>query len=183
MTSQTTPEPNEEERQAVLNALRILDTASDWRYDCVTALAMQIFGAPMAAISLIDQTRQWFKSQVGIGVSETTREIAFCDHVIRQTEPMLVEDATEDPRFVDNPLVTGAMRVKFYAGAPIQVWGQNVGTVCALDRRSNEATKRQLGSLALLANLTAAIMESDIDRTLMEERIQCLEQKLKQAAA
>lgn len=98
---------NEAARLAGLRSLNILDTPSEERFDRITQLAALVFDAPMALVSLVDGDRQWFKSCIGLDVSETNREVSFCSHAIRRGEPMIIEDARTDPRFADNPFVTG----------------------------------------------------------------------------
>ncbi len=103
----TAPTPhNEEERLQSLRALEILDTAPEERFDRITRLAAQIVGTPIVLISLVDEARQWFKSSVGVDVSQTPRDIAFCAHAILDSEVFVVPDAQEDPRFATDLLVT-----------------------------------------------------------------------------
>jgi hypothetical protein len=101
---------NEEQRLAVLHDLKILDTPPEERFDRITRLAASIFNAPMALISLVDRERQWFKSTYGLDASETSRETSFCSHAIASQDVLVVPDTFQDPRFSDNPLVTGAPR-------------------------------------------------------------------------
>nr|QQZ50907.1 GAF domain-containing protein [Phenylobacterium glaciei] len=109
--------PEEPDRIAALQGLGILDTAPEAIFDSLTQLAALTFNAPVALVSLVDIDRQWFKSCIGLDVSETGRDVAFCDHAIRQDQAMVVLDARQDQRFRDNPLVTGAPSIRFYAGA------------------------------------------------------------------
>jgi signal transduction histidine kinase/CheY-like chemotaxis protein len=146
-------------RLAALLALDILDTDAEPGFDDVVALARTISGAEVALVSLIDAERQWFKAKSGIDISETPRSIAFCDVAIRHTEPLVVLDATRDPRFADNPLVTGPPFIRFYAGAPIRTAeGHALGTVCVVDSRPR-VTFDQADELAALARQTAALIE------------------------
>src|SRR5687768_2709958 len=105
--------PNEAERLATLHALRILDTPPEERYDRITRLACKLFDVPIVMVSLVDAERQWFKSKQGIEVSESPREFSFCAHAILQPGSMIVADATQDPRFEDNPAVVGEAHVRF----------------------------------------------------------------------
>ena len=111
---------NESRNLAALERYRILDTLPEAAYDDITLLASRICGTPIAAISLVDAERQWFKSKLGLDVSETSRDVAFCSHPILKPEEILeVRDATDDPRFADNPLVLGEPGIRFYASAPL----------------------------------------------------------------
>src|ERR1700691_702717 len=118
MQSAPIPE-NESKRLAALRRYDILDTPAEADFDDFTWLASQICGTPMAAVTLVDAARQWFKSSIGLEVSETPREVSFCGHVVAQPEILEVSDALEDERFRDNPYVTGDPKIRFYAGAPL----------------------------------------------------------------
>src|SRR4051794_3244171 len=111
---------DEAERLAALRRLEILDTPPEEAFDRLGRLTAAMVGTPMAVISLVDESRQWFKARLGLEATETPREIAFCAHAILGDQPLVVEDATRDPRFADNPLVTGEPFIHFYAGAPIR---------------------------------------------------------------
>lgn len=127
--------PDESQRLAALRELLILDTPPEERFDRIVRFAADEFDVPIALVSLVDAHRQWFKARVGLDVCETGRDAAFCAHAILEPEVMVVEDALADPRFVDNPLVNGAPGIRFYAGAPLQVGGRHVGTLCVIDVR------------------------------------------------
>ncbi len=150
------PRPiNEAARQQALESLKVLDTAPEDRLDIITRMAQKSFGVETCAISLIDNDRQWFKSRVGLAVEETIRSVAFCDHTIRQYDVMVVPDAQVDPRFQNNPLVTGDPHIRFYAGYPLEVEnGQPIGSFCIFDskpRTLTEPEKKLLRDLALIA--------------------------------
>jgi signal transduction histidine kinase/CheY-like chemotaxis protein len=146
-------------RLAALLRLDILDTGTEPGFDDIVALARALTGAEAALVSLIDSDRQWFKAKIGTDVSETPRSIAFCDHAIRKDEVMVVLDATRDPRFAENPLVTGPPHIRFYAGAPIRIAGGHaIGTVCVLGMQPRLAFDHA-DSLAALARQVAALIE------------------------
>ncbi len=151
---------NEEERLAELLSYDVLDTEAEKLFDDLTALASQICETPIALISLVDPNRQWFKSKVGLDAEETSREIAFCSHAILQREVFEVPNATLDPRFHDNPLVTGAPDIRFYAGAPlITPSGHAIGTLCAIDKKPRQLTDAQKASLQTLSKSVVAHLE------------------------
>ncbi len=129
---------NEELRMQELNNYYVLDTPPDFNLDSLTKIASRICHTPIALISLIDENRQWFKSKVGLAVDETPREISFCTHAIQQDDVFIVSNPTEDPRFKDNPLVTGEPYIRYYAGMPLKSHnGYNVGTICVIDQKPN----------------------------------------------
>jgi len=127
---------NESIRIDTLRSLNILDTPSEERFDRLTRLAKRLFAVPIALVSLIDVNRQWFKSCIGLDVTETARNISFCGHAILGNEILMIPDATLDERFYDNPLVTDDPKIRFYAGVPLVVPnGCKVGTLCLIDRQ------------------------------------------------
>lgn len=147
---------NEEQQLASLHGLGILDTPPEERFDRITRLAASIFNTPMASISLVDRDRQWFKSSYGLDAVELSRETSFCSHAVAARDVLVVPDAFQDPRFSDNPLVTGSPRIRFYAGCPIFVGPDCVGTVCVLDNRPRQVDDNSvhlLHDLAALAEL------------------------------
>lgn len=151
----------EVERLAALKAYEILDTEPEEAFEDLVAVAARICGTPIALVSLIDEHRQWFKARIGLDVPETPREVAFCSHAILEPdEVMIVNDANIDPRFADNPLVTGDPRVIFYAGAPLVTpEGFPLGTLCVIDHEPREISPEDLDTLQKLARATVNQLE------------------------
>ncbi len=147
------PLPNDEQaRLATLKKYDILDTEPDAALDAMVQLASYICQTPIAAISLIDENRQWFKAITGLDAKETPRDVAFCAHAILQNETMIVPDALQDERFFDNPLVTSDPDIRFYAGVPLATTqGQHLGTLCVIDRVPRELSSAQLNAINILA--------------------------------
>jgi diguanylate cyclase (GGDEF)-like protein len=130
---------NEAERLHALRALQILDSSHEERFDRVTRLARRLFGVPISLVSLIDEDRQWFKSAEGLDISETSREVSFCGHAINQTGLFIVPNVLDDERFYDNPLVTDAPHIRFYAGYVLKLrQGINIGTLCLIDSKPRD---------------------------------------------
>jgi anti-sigma regulatory factor (Ser/Thr protein kinase) len=143
-----------------LDAYRILDTEPEQGFDDLTLLASHMCGTPIALITLIDVDRQWFKSRVGISVSETSRALSFCAHAVDQRTPLIVPDTLRDERFLDNPLVTGEPNIRFYAGMPLMTpQGHALGTLCVADRVTRTLTEDQLDALAALTRQVQAQLE------------------------
>lgn len=149
----TPPIPeNEADRLKALASLNILDTPLDAAFERITRLARTILDVDIAAISLVDKDRQWFKSIQGLNATETPRSISFCGHAILQDDILVVPNALKDDRFFDNPLVTGDPRIRFYAGCPIRGNSEHyVGTLCGISRKTKSISTDQLNSLKDLA--------------------------------
>ena len=152
--------PNEAARLAALESYDILDTERELAYDDFTSLAAEVCGTPIALISLIDDGRQWFKSALGLAITETPREQSFCGHAISDTSTLIVGDAATDERFHDNPLVTGSPDIRFYAGAPlVNAEGHALGTLCVIDRVPRILTDGQRSALESLSRQLMAHLE------------------------
>ena len=153
---------DESARQRALDTYRVLDSLPEAAYDDIVRLAAVLCDAPIALISLIDRDRQWFKSRIGIQITGSPRDEAFCDHAIRQPDQLLeIPDAATDARFADNPFVTGADAIRFYAGMPLVTpSGAAIGTVCVLDRERRELTQAQRDGLSALARITMNLLEA-----------------------
>jgi serine phosphatase RsbU (regulator of sigma subunit) len=151
----TAPIPlDEQERVAALRALKILDTPPEERFDRVTRLAAKLFDVPIAYVAMIDATRQWFKSKQGLKACQTPRDISFCGHAVLIDEALIVPDALADPRFADNPMVTGEPFVRFYAGQSLKSPdGRRVGTLCVVDRKPRDFSAQDHSILRELADM------------------------------
>jgi len=173
---------NEAERLKALNGYGILDTLSEKEYDQLTIIASQICGCKMSLISLVDENRQWFKSRVGLDVMETERRLAFCAHAILDpTHTLVVPDARLDPRFHDNPLVTGDPHLAFYAGVPlVNDDGLPLGTLCVLDNEPKKLSGPQLNALSALGDQVMALLELRKSKFEMENMLSQLEEKNKE---
>ena len=164
---------NEKARLAALQAYQILDTAAENEFDAITRVASYIAGTKIALISLIDTDRQWFKSDFGLGASETPRDISFCQYSIMNDEVFEVNDASTHDTFKDNPLVTGDPNIRFYAGFPLKTpEGFNIGTLCVIDPEGKSLTQEQRSALTdlsiqVISNLEVrkANLELKVERT------------------
>lgn len=155
-------------RLETLRNLKILGTDPEERFDRVTRLARRVFGTPIALVSLVDNDRQWFKSRQGIEVTETSRDVSFCSHAILGEEVMVVNDACDDERFCDNPLVTSDPNIRFYAGYPLSAPdGSKVGTLCIIDREPRQMDNEDIRLLQELGQMVeeelavASMMHND----------------------
>ncbi len=165
------PPDNEAQRLAELRLLNILDTPFEERFDRITRTAAKLFQVPVALVSLVDENRQWFKSCQGLNVRETPRQVSFCAHAILEDGPLIVEDAEKDPRFADNPLVTGKPHVVFYAGQPLTgPGGHKLGTLCLIDHQPRRFGEDERAALRDLA----AWVELELGAARMESLIACL---------
>jgi len=174
---------NEAARLLELNSFDVLDSEPEADFDDISELTRRVAGTEIAIISLVDQERQWFKSCIGVSLEqrETPRSISFCGHTILQRDPLIIEDALQDPRFAENPLVTGAPGIRFYAGFPlISPNGYALGSLCAISRQPHRLDADQIDSLRRLATLTVQLLDrlrqaallSDTETSLRAERLQ-----------
>jgi diguanylate cyclase (GGDEF)-like protein len=167
---------DEKQRLETLRALKILDSSPEERFDRLTRMAKRMFGVPISLVSLVDSDRQWFKSKQGLDADETPRDISFCGHAILGEEAFIVPNALQDERFKDNPLVTDAPNIRFYAGCPLKVSnGSKLGTLCLIDREPRELDEEDMQLLTDLATMAeqeiAAIQLATLDElTLISNR-------------
>ena len=162
--SQNQPEYSEipeSVRLARLHSIGVLDSGPEALFDSICEVAAQVFDVPITLLSFVDSDRQWFKANIGLaGLTETPRDIAFCAHAILSNDVMQVCDATQDPRFALNPLVTGEPPIRFYAGAPLILQdGIILGALCLIDRKPRKLSASQLAILRSLGKAAAQGLE------------------------
>jgi EAL domain-containing protein (putative c-di-GMP-specific phosphodiesterase class I)/GGDEF domain-containing protein len=173
---------DEAARLQELRSYGVLDTDADPHFDDISELARRIAGTEIGIVSLVDENRQWFKSCVGapLGQQETPRQVSFCGHTILQRDPLVINDALQDSRFADNPLVTGEPGIRFYAGFPlITSNGFVLGSLCAISLRPHQLSPEQIDSLRRLSSLTVQQLQvlresgllTAVQSGLREERI------------
>ncbi len=172
--------PDESVRLAALRRLRILDTPREERFDRLTRLAARLLNVPIALVSLIDSNRQWFKSRIGMDVSETSLELSFCVHALGQKEPMIVTDARNDRRFAHNAFVTGLPGIRFYMGQPVTTPdGHPVGTLCVVDTKPRQPSAAEIQTLKDLAEL----VQRELNAVTAEEAFVQLQETQRELAA
>lgn len=159
---------DEEVRLKTLSSLQILGTPPEERFDRLTRMAKRMFNVPIALVTMVDANRQWFKSCIGLNVSETSRDISFCGHAILGDEIFIISDASKDERFADNPLVLNDPYIRFYAGCPLKSPnGSKLGTLCIIDRKPRNFVEEDLDILRDLASLAerelAAVQLATLD--------------------
>ncbi len=161
---------NEHQRLATLLNYEVLDSEDEQAFNELTELASAVCGTPISLISLVDDQRQWFKSRVGLGATETPKSIAFCSHAILQNEVFEIPNALEDSRFADNPLVTGDPDIRFYAGAPLVAPdGSPIGTLCVIDRKPKQLTDDQARALQILSKQVISQLELRLHTRRLEK--------------
>ena len=164
---------NESERLQALKDYEVLDTLPEMDFDDFTQIASHICGTPIALISLVDESRQWFKSRHGLDAPETPRDVAFCSHAILQDDVFVIPDSFEDERFHDNPLATGAPDVRFYAGAPLNTpTGQKIGTLCVIDNKPRSISPEQIAALEALARQVINQLELRLSKKQTEKTLE-----------
>ncbi len=163
-------ELSETNRLQALRDFQILDTGAEPAFDRLTHIAAAHYGVPIALVSLVDESRQWFKSRLGLDVCETSRAISFCTHAIRSDDPLIVNDASAHPAFAGNPLVTGPPHIRFYAGAPLVAEsGARLGTLCIIDHAPRpDFSRSDADVLMALAALVIDEMELRLARVRAE---------------
>jgi GAF domain-containing protein len=164
------PRPEDEAlRLAAVRALNLLDTPPEERFDRITRTAQRLFDVPVALLTLVDANRQWFKSCQGLSVRETDRDVSFCAHAILTDEPLVISDALLDPRFADNPLVTGEPFIRFYAGQPLHgTGGRRIGTLCIIDRQPRRLSADDARTLADLGHWAETeLCSTDLSQALL----------------
>jgi CheY-like chemotaxis protein len=151
----------ERARLATLRSYAVLDTEPETAYDSIVRQAAESFGAPAAAITLVDADRCWFKARLGLQIPQAARDLSFCGHAVASSGTLVVPDALKDDRFKHLPLVTGPGGYRFYAGATLRAPdGSSIGTLCVLDRLPREPTARQLATLGELAGRVMTLFEA-----------------------
>ena len=150
----------EERRLKALAEYRILGTGAESCYDSITQIACLTCDVPISLMTLVDQDRQWFKSKVGLEISETKRDWSFCTHAIKESSPLIIQDALKDERFINNPLVTGDPNIRFYAGFPLEnSEGNKLGTLCVIDRKPGRLTFEQRTIMDLLSKQIVSFLD------------------------
>ena len=186
---QTPPIPeNELGRLEALRSYEILDTEAEQAFDDLTAVAAHVLDVPIALVSLVDEDRQFFKSKHGLAASETSRDVSFCAHaILKPDEVMVVPDASADERFADNPLVTGELGIRFYAGTPlVDNDGNALGSLCTIDQKPREVTPEQIGALQKLGRLAMSQMNMRIrqrELTRLYDELAQTQQALRESEA
>ena len=150
----------EEKRLRALAEYRILGTKPEACYDDIIKMASSICNVPISLMTLVDKDRQWFKAKVGLEISETRRDWSFCTHAIKENSPLIIHDALQDERFINNPLVTGVPNIRFYAGFPLRnTDGNKLGTLCVIDRKPGNLTSQQFNIMEILSRQIVSFLD------------------------
>lgn len=165
---------NEAERLASLHKMQILSTPGEAAFDKITHVTQFIFKTPVVYITIMDEHRQWFKSAIGLGMKETSREESFCAHVVYHGEIMVIENAAEDERFVDHPAVCSGIQLRFYAGRPLRNYeGFVIGTLCIVDNKPRSLTAEEIKIFDYLGSWVESVFSgrglSTVVGSLLEE--------------
>jgi diguanylate cyclase (GGDEF)-like protein len=167
------PVQDETKRLHAVESLSLLDTPPEADFDEAVRLAASICNTPISLMTIVDRHRQWFKSKIGLDIDETPRDQAFCAHAIGRTTPLIIRDAHEDERFVENPLVTGNPNIRFYAGMPLHTSdGYSIGTLCVIDTVPRELTPQQESALTVLGRQISTQIELRTRNKLMRELLE-----------
>jgi PAS domain S-box-containing protein len=169
---------DEKERLEITRSLDLLDTLPEQEFNEIVELAAHICGTPISAFSLIDAERQWFKASTGLSDRETPRDMSFCAHAIQQPGIFLVEDATNDERFSENPLVTGSPGIRFYAGMPLQTpSGASIGALCVIDTVARKMTDAQRNCLTILSRQIETLINLRIKQKALNASLAEIDRK------
>lgn len=167
-------------RVKALRDYEVLDTPPDILFDSITTFAASLFGVPISLVSLVDADRQWFKSKVGLSAEETSRNVSFCTHAVEDDGPLVVSDATADPRFANNPLVLADPNIRFYAGVPLRSpEGHGLGTLCIVDSQPRSLDADQLAQLDALAKLATSALELHRKEAILHQQLDVMEHRQK----
>lgn len=170
---------NEEERLKALYKLKILNTPPEERYDRITRIAAHLFAVPISTVTLIDSNREWFKSCYGLENGEGDRAISFCGHAMLADDVFIIPDATKDPRFADNPMVTGEPFIRFYAGVALSsADGHRIGTFCIKDHKPRSLNSEEIVDLKALAAWAELEINSHELSMALEARKKAEDEKL-----
>lgn len=173
----------DQERIQALMSYDIMDTPNEADYDEIVRLASWICGTPISLITLLDDKRQWFKAKIGLEIDETPLEYAFCAHAINQDDIMVVENATLDDRFKNNPFVTGEANVRFYAGMPLTTpTGVKLGTLCVIDTKPNSLSDGQIEALRVLSRQVIKNLEMRLKMRELKEALHRYDEQSKKMA-
>ncbi len=163
--------PDEKMRIVELTAYNLQNPDTEQDFDQLSSLIAHFFGCPVALISIIDSDRQWFKGKTGTNQTSSSRELSFCGHTLLQDEVMVVEDASNDERFFDNPFVTGDFKIRFYAGAPIlSEDGFKLGTVCIFDTKKRKLSTENRNALLLFSKQVSQLLSLRKKNILLHQR-------------